>query len=131
MICPGCGVNIDLYLKQQTEREMRVKKEEEFERIFGEQLRPIKRKRALMGMTLGVLIGLLADVFISCINSWVFNISFGETLRQLRNDYLAAFFIVFTLLVPVASCMLGGFAHGKDMPGKKETELRKSFSLLP
>lgn len=129
MNCPSCGVDIDLCLKQQTEWETRVRKEKEFKRIFGEQLRPIKQKRALVGITLGAFIGLLADVFISCIIPWVFNISFGEMLGQLRSNYPAMFFVVAILLVPVAFCMLGGFARGKDMPGKKETELRKSFGL--
>lgn len=129
MNCPSCGVDIDLCLKQQKEWKTRVEKEKEFERIHGKRLQPIKQRRALTGVALGVLIGLLADVLIFGFTFWVFNISFGELMKQLRGNYLFIFFFVFLLLVPIACCALGGFSHGKYTPGKKEEELRKSFGL--
>lgn len=130
MNCPGCGVDIDLYLKQQTERETRVRKEKEFERIFGEQLRPIKRKRAITHSVIG---GLAAFVLSCCFYSLFLLLGFG-TLNKFWESYkdmppVGILFLSLLSLAPTFFAAFMYFQEGKYAWGKQEKELRKNFGL--
>lgn len=126
MNCPNCGVDVDLYLKQKA-------KEEEFEQTYGEQLRPIRRKRALIGGAVITLLFVCGVIFFFLLLDLIVTGSFrpiqffGKMLIAFSGDlffaalfsclYLFSLLLIYIYWLPVVRS------------GKQEKELRKRFSF--
>ncbi len=130
MNCPSCGVDSELYLKQKAEEERSAKRRQEFERMYGEQLQPIKRKRAIAHSVIG---GLAGFVLSCCIYSVILLGGFGtfnkfwESFRTIPP--VGVLLVSLFYLIPTFFTAFMFFQYGKCTWGKQEKELRKSFGL--
>jgi len=134
MICPSCGVDSDLYLEQKAEEERKAKREKEFEQTYSKQLRPIRRKRALIGGVVITLLFVCGVMFFALFCDLIITGSFepiqffgGLLVAFLGDPFFAVLFsclCLFSLL----------FSHIYWLPrvvyfSKQEKELRKNFGL--
>lgn len=117
MKCPSCGVDVNVYLQEKVKRQERDKREKEFEKMYKEILRSVRRKRRVIGTICGGLIGFL----------WIFLPSrvFVASVLELRH------FLIFIIFCSFFCALAGGFAGLvlARKPGKQEKELYKSFGL--
>lgn len=119
---PNCGMDSEVFLQVRAKAQKRVEKEEEFERMYGEQLRPTRRKQAWI-CRLGW--GL---IMFAVYSSSLIVITWAGGLELKISDNL--WFYLGVLLSGLAFSFLFGFAvAGDEKESKCEKELRKSFGL--
>lgn len=125
MTYPNCGA----------EEERRAKREKEFEQTYGEQLRPIRRKQALVGGAWGALIGFLLYFLGVAASFFLFGQeSFSQFWKELvkydKYDYpFPSLFFWGLLLYFIIAFAVMGFLDGQRRESKQEKELRKNFGL--
>jgi hypothetical protein len=117
-------VDIEKFEQEITSRRER---EKEFERIYGKQVRQIRQKRAVVGVVVGVIFGIL-----SLAVSWWFGNAMVSgwdcNLSMVWSSFWSSRVVIG--LVAVYLFILGrtGYIFAA-IPGRQEKELRKSFGL--
>lgn len=134
MICPYCGVDTDAYLRGEAERQAlrqeRAKKGKEFERICGEQVRQIRRKRTVAGVVIGTLFGILVMAVYWYLAGATVPGRDHYSLSMAWSSFWSSNFYIGVASVVLYSLFFGlsGYIIAKK-PGKQEKELRKNFGL--
>lgn len=118
MVCPSCGENSEFFLERQEEE--RERKKEDFERIYANNLAPLRRKARIKGVIAGAVIGLS----IILTPPIVFSV-FSEADRV----FVTSNPIILIFLLAVFTC-LGGLGGGIDpiKRSKEEIRLWRSFN---
>lgn len=129
MNCPNCRVDIEEF---QREAEKRNKKEREeagrrmeFERVYGESLRPLRKKRKVFNFLLGSLIGCLFVTAAVLPAMFFSHLTFVETITRLSKDVLVIFVSCLFLI-----CFVGLVDLVLSDKSKKERKLWDEFCRL-
>ncbi len=134
MNCPKCGVDMDVYLREEAERQdrekARARREKEFEQTYGHIIRLIRKKRAWIGGITGFVAGILLFV----IFEWLIfsHISggvkgFWEEITK-ESWYLRGVILLMCLMPGILSGWVSA-SYARCHWGRRERELRKSFGL--